>query len=368
MNRGRIRLVSIERFEQEVRALADLGAVDLDWDRPPRHLLLKIHAGEESWPLIYRLAGRREGKEEREEQMRFTAAREGRPLPGVSARRRRRSWKREKPAYMLERAKLLVTLLDEISANQAPMLERELSIRCLGDSKRFEKSFRKTVTDLLIKYGDREYPLDTMEDPSNAREKQMIVLSEHQIEPNPSYLYLKGNAELTWRDGRRIQIYPDFPVAFLTGGLKEVCHIHVMDDTVLTVENLTAYNRIDEKNCFCLFLSGYHKAGMEKLLREIGEDNPGLTFRHFGDLDPGGIAIFEHLRKKTGLPFEPWHMGTEDLERFRAYGKPLEAFDMEMIQRLSDHPRWEMVVRRMAEEGFKLEQEVIAWFLYGAAD
>jgi len=135
---------------------------------------------------------------------------------------------------------------------------------------------------------------------------------------------------------------------------------------VLTVENLTAYHRVCEPEGLCLFLSGFHQAGMEKLLRLLHQGNPGLTFRHFGDLDPAGIQILKHLQNRTGLPIQPWHMGLEDLETYQAWGKPLEAYDLAALQKLKEDREWAPVARWMATRQLKLEQEWIAWSLYGS--
>ena len=361
---ARISVEEIQRFETEVRMLEQLGAVKTEWPGCPDHTLKAIYAREEAWDLIYQLADRRELREETAEQLDFyqhagkeTAAR------GFCAEECRRLEAGKKPRYALARARTLAELLDAIEENDQPLLERELSIRFFGDSKTFEKCYRKTVTDLLLACSGRSYPLETLENPDNAREKQILILSEYGIEPNPSYLYLKGRGELIWEDGRKVPIYPDLPTAFLAADLGRLRQIRLESDFVMTVENLTAYNRLSLPKGTLLFLSGYHTTGMEKLLRRIGAEHPELTYYHFGDLDPSGLEIFERLREKTGLPFQPWHMGVADLERFRDYGKPLEKYDQEKMKRLSRNPRWAEVTDWMVLNQLKLEQEIVAWFL-----
>ena len=49
----------------------------------------------------------------------------------------------------------------------------------------------------------------------------------------------------------------------------------------------------------------------QALLQRIARENPGLSWHHFGDLDPDGLAIAGHLIRKTGLPFQLCAMGVQ---------------------------------------------------------
>ncbi len=378
---GTASIEDAERFEREMTELEQLSLVSLRWARRPLHLLEEILPREDAWPSLYEMTGRREKKDLVAEQMAFyrTAGKTKVSRRFCEAETERLSSGR-KPRIPFEKAPLMVDLLDTVVKNQDLLLERELSMLFFRDSKTFEKSYRKSIVDLLLEYGDHPYALERMEDPSNQREKQILVLSEHWIEPNPSYLFWKGDAELLWtrnagrprekdakparNEVRILRTYRDLPQAFPTGSLSQLEHIRVHADFVLTVENLTAYHRVKEPRGLCLFLSGFHTKGMECLLRKIGEDNPGIRFLHFGDLDPFGLEIFENLKAGTGLPFEPWLMGLPELEKYQAYARPLETYDLDRLPGLLTHPLWAPAARWMADHGMKLEQEWIAFKEY----
>ena len=382
---GTASVEDVERFEREMIQLEHLNLLTLRWARRPLHLLEAILPREDAWPAIYDLARRREKNDLVAEQLTFyRSAGETEVSQRFCAAEAEKLARGRKPAFPPEKAALLVDLLDTVVTNQGLLLERELSMRFFSDSKTFEKSYRKPLVDLLLAYGDRAYPLERMEDPANQREKQILVLSEHGIEPNPSYLFWKGDAELIWKKepgqlgtvttesvadgGRVLRTYRDLPQAFLTGSLDHLEHIRVHADFVLTVENLTAYHRVREPRGLCLFLSGFHTTGMEKLLRKIGEDNPGIRFLHFGDLDPTGLQILENLKAGTGLPFEPWHMGLPELEKYREYARPLESYDRDKLPALLAYPLWAPIARWMTENNLKLEQEWIAFQEYSGQE
>lgn len=68
----------------------------------------------------------------------------------------------------------------------------------------------------------------------------------------------------------------------------------------MTVENLTSFHRLEREHIFYLFLSGYHTRTKQALLQQIARENPGLSWHHFGDLDPDGLAIAGASDPKDG--------------------------------------------------------------------
>ena len=355
-----------DRFEWEMEELAREGLVELDWDTPPRHELKAIRAREDAWEAIYRQLGRKDARARTREQLDFYHNAGTTEVTRRFARtEEERLNNRRKPRYPMEKARLLIELTDRIWNNRQFLLERELSMAVFGDSKAFENTWRKPAVDLLMQYGEREYPLEQAKNPDSEREKQAIVLAAHGIEPNPSYIYVKGGITLCFQDGTEMRIPRGAAAGIQTPALEKLIRVSTDASFVMTVENLTAYHRVDEPEGLCLFLSGFHQTGMEKLLRQIAADRPDLRWFHFGDLDPAGIQILQRLRRGTGLPIAPWHMGMEDLERWQRWGKPLEAHDLPRLRGLSEDPEWAEVAAWMEDHQLKIEQERIAWELYG---
>ena len=160
-------------------------------------------------------------------------------------------------------------------------------------------------------------------------------------------------------------------IAFSTRSLKDITEITVYGKKVITVENLTSFHRDDFGNDEALiYLGGYHNSVKREFLHKLYTENKGLAYEHFGDIDAGGFYIYEHLRRKTGIPFRTRNMDAETLERYAPYTKKLTVNDIDRIKRLLakyengeiENPEGKKItetLRRMLEKNVKLEQEAV---------
>ena len=210
----------------------------------------------------------------------------------------------------------LVQFLKENQEKQRTTLEREMSEAVLHDSKQWEKIYRKKVCGILEHTGRYDEPLAELEE---ERERQTALLEEFYIYSNPAYIYLKGDARICLEDGRKLRIHHDLPMSIPFETFQKAKSIQIQDVALMTVENLTSFHRLEREHIFYLFLSGYHTRTKQALLQRIARENPGLSWHHFGDLDPDGLAIAGHLIRKTGLPFQLCAMGVQELQRFQTY-------------------------------------------------
>ena len=253
----------------------------------------------------------------------------------------------------------LVQFLKENQEKQRTTLEREMSEAVLHDSKQWEKIYRKKVCGILEHTGQYDEPLAELEE---ERERQTALLEEFYIYSNPAYIYLKGDARICLEDGRKLRIYHDLPMSIPFETFQKAKSIQIRDAALMTVENLTSFHRLEREHIFYLFLSGYHTRTKQALLQRIARENPGLSWYHFGDLDPDGLAIAGHLIRKTGLPFQLCAMGVQELQRFQTYAKPLEAPDRAKAEAMiKQGSSYAGILRYMLEHNCKLEQEIISW-------
>ena len=190
----------------------------------------------------------------------------------------------------------LVQFLKENQEKQRTTLEREMSEAVLHDSKQWEKIYRKKMCGILEYTGRYDEPLAELEE---ERERQTALLEEFYIYSNPAYIYLKGDARICLEDGRELRIYHDLPMSIPFETFQKAKSIQIRDAALMTVENLTSFHRLEREHIFYLFLSGYHTRTKQALLQRIARENPGLSWHHFGDLDPDGLAIAGHLIRKT---------------------------------------------------------------------
>jgi hypothetical protein len=193
------------------------------------------------------------------------------------------------------------------------------------------------------------------------------ILSEYQILHMPSYIYLKGQAEVALgvQENKAINIG-----AFKNGlgfsfTASELAKMQIKADNrkihkVYTIENLTSFFRFSSQDSIVIYLGGYHNEARRTLLKRIWQALPQAQYFHFGDIDAGGFYIYHHLTEKTGIPFHYYHMDIQTLQKYSAYCKPLTINDrkrlMDLAQKYQENTE---TISYMLEHNVKLEQECI---------
>ena len=86
-----------------------------------------------------------------------------------------------------------------------------------------------------------------------------------------------------------------------------------------------------------------------------------LVYLHFGDIDPDGFLILEHLNQNCGIEANPVYMGIEELEKYNSYVKQLTDNDRKKTEKLISQGKHINVLKYMLEKNIKLEQEIVAY-------
>lgn len=220
---------------------------------------------------------------------------------------------------------------------------RDFSVRVFGDSKVFEKIKHK-VTKLLIQYGD--FP------------QEETILEDLNIVKNPGHVYIKGSGIITI-SGQSIDLSAlNGDIAISSVLLRSIDRIKITGSRVITIENLTTFNHFFQPDTFALYLGGYHNSHRRNFIRKIYEQNPQISYYHYGDIDAGGFYILLHLREKTGIRFLPYQMDTDTLRKYAAYTKPLTDCDRKRLNHLVES-EFSDTVTYMLEHNCKLEQEAL---------
>lgn len=251
----------------------------------------------------------------------------------------------------------ILKLLKYVLENNSDIMERELSVAVLGDTKLFEKSYKSRICSIIEEYGELELDLSALD----KKEKEKVILEEYQVFSNPSYIFFKGNVDIHYIDGSSISATPDNPIAILSESIARIEMIKVNSNRIVTVENLTSYNRINDNKSTFIYLSGYHNTAKQRFLKKIAEYNSGVSWFHFGDIDPDGYYILKNLVEKTGIAFVPLYMDVVQLKNYRQYCKPLEKNDMVKANSLLKVHFYDEVMEFMLANNCKLEQEIISW-------
>ncbi len=347
----------VRDFESQMKELEDRGLLTVQSGQGE---IKKLTADPQRWESYYEILHITEKRirEQRQIKLYTSFLGEGGSLERFCTDQIRRLEEGKKPRYSWEEASAVLKLWKFLLKNREGLLERELSIAVLGDSKSWQEKYRAKVCRLLQQYEDLGDLLSGVDD---KRERERIILGEYYISSNPSFVFFKGNAKLLFHDGQELKISLDMPMAFTDNTLKNLRSLKIMDKTVMTVENLTSFHRMKKEGIFYIFLSGYHNSVKQKLICEIDRDNEMLEWRHFGDIDPDGFYIIEHLKRGTGIEFMPAYMDTSYLMRYDPYTKPLEENDIRKARTLSQQGKYVEVMGYMLKEKKKLEQEIISW-------
>lgn len=221
--------------------------------------------------------------------------------------------------------------------------ERDFSVRMFGDSKRF-KELESRVLTVINEYGD--YP------------NRDSILGELNLLKNPSYVYVKGQGSIRFGEQTLDLSKLSSDIAISSESLADVTSIKVLSKSVITVENLTSFYTFPSDQMLVVYLGGFHNRVRRDFLKQIQKMNEGAKFYHFGDIDIGGILIYEHLKRKTGIDFEPYEMSVSNLIKYKKMTKALTENDRKRGKSLVDGP-WRELVVYMLEHDCKLEQEAI---------
>lgn len=253
----------------------------------------------------------------------------------------------------------LLLLCRSLLENEEEIYVRDFSVRLFRDSKRVEKLASKAKA-LLFQYS------------GDAFVEKENVLEECGVVNTPTYICMKGNAKLYLRDQMIDLSRMQGDIALSTASLKEVTRVEICGNRVLTIENLTTFHdySVEKDGDFVIYLGGFHNRTKRDFLKFLYQDNPMQKYRHFGDIDAGGFYIFEHLKRRTGIPFETIHMNVSTLKRHAVDCKRLTETDRKRITHLlellstrqsqeSNTEDYSETLRYMLEHDCKLEQEAL---------
>ena len=120
-------------------------------------------------------------------------------------------------------------------------------------------------------------------------------------------------------------------MALSSACIKEIADFEITDTKIMTVENLTSFNRIKEDDIFYIFLSVYHNSAKQNFIKKIHSQNQEKKYLHFGDIDPDGFYILQDLRTKTNINFVPYKMGIAQLERDVKWGRTYDFLILMML-------------------------------------
>lgn len=352
---------SIEDFEKELNVLKTENLIEIEI-KDRRVIKIKAETSDDIWFKIRSFLGVKEKKVLQQEELDFykNSLSKNIIIANFCKAQISRIELNKKAVYPLEESANIIKLLEYILSNHPEILERELSIEILHDSKLWEKSYRTKVCKILHESGKFNETVDGLE---NTKEIYDTILENLNVYKNPSYIYFKGKATIKFADGRILDVMQNKALALPSTEVSNIDEIDILNKSVMTIENLTSFNRVRGTDIFFLYLSGYHNSVKQILLKKIFNQNQSknILYYHFGDIDPDGFYILDNLRKKTGIDFKPFCMDVENLKKYRNYAKPFESNDVKKAESLIAVGKYVDVATFMLNNKIKLEQEIISW-------
>lgn len=280
---------------------------------------------------------------------------------GMSRERFKREWRDLLPA---------LTAAAGLARGVAPAWERVVSERLLDDSKILGR-VRSLVVGVLVRADPRWEGLPP--------EEATDLLEAYGVRRKPGLIRCAGAATLSV--GSSIYRIQDFvPVAHLPDAWSDAWVNAIVDagvQQVTTIENEYPFlsyveesggpEGLGERHEIALYTAGFPTPSLVGTLASLAGRAPGISFRHWGDADVGGIRIWWFLRsrlqrslgffrttaewvtaegKRGGRPLSGAERGA--LARLKAEIEPVEGDDVAMARG---------VISALLEGGVKLEQE-----------
>lgn len=262
---------------------------------------------------------------------------------------------------------LVKTLLFLPTMDEGTM-KRVLSHQLFNDTKYIEKHVQSRLVSIYKRFGDIE--LDT----------DIEYLDSIGIVENPQISLVSGPLIFN-------SINSSVDVAELPGGIglsfETIKELEIKDinaKAILFIENLTAYHEFlngkivedtlssskftNTDHILTIYTGGYPHHGLRKLLYKlkgfIQQSNNSVEVYHWGDIDYGGILIFEHLRRNYFSYLKPLFMDEYTYNKYLEYGmqfSPEYANKLTALLNDDSYDLWHKLIEALLRNKIRLEQE-----------
>lgn len=252
------------------------------------------------------------------------------------------------------REHLIRAILALPRADEDIIPKRVFSQRVFGDSKYFERAIEAALLVLLRRF--TEEPCE-----SDAEYLDMAGIGGHQ-----GKVWVAG--EMLFSLHGRTYALADFSGGMgLTHETIAAMKIEKLPHSILTVENLTnaeALARSTGEKRLLIYTAGFPNRTAQAFLAKIADARTSSVIQHWGDLDYGGIRIFEYLHAQFFSDLKPYRMDAETFRSYFPFAQELNAAQRKRLTGLlerEDFAAWHELIRLMLDAGKWVEQEVMLW-------
>lgn len=231
-----------------------------------------------------------------------------------------------------------------------PIYKRIFSKKYLGDSKLFERELESYAVSAARKYCDLV----------DENMKSQEVLTQLYIDDYATELALKGDLTIE-TDGRPIDLSAFRYGALLNSSMLKHTTIPAGQaiKKIITVENKANYMTIPyEEGSLIIFSHGYFSPLEREFLITLRQSLSSVEteYYHTGDLDYGGVRIFQYIQTSIFPALKPYQMDPETYDTYAAYGTPIEPSKLKKLKTLQ-YPPLQPLINRICQDGLGIEQE-----------
>ena len=248
----------------------------------------------------------------------------------------------------------LFLCLNAVAAQQEFIWERVFSARVFHNSKTFQNEYKNSIVTILKNYSpyyEEEIDAETL-------------LAAHNIHSYAQTLEWKGCLEYRLNNGNVVDTDENTYGTAINSQTME--HASVTDlsgcKRIMTIENKANYeSMIFSEETLYIYCHGYFTPKEVRFLKKIPElADADCEFLHWGDMDYGGISIFQFIKKNVFPELKPYKMDRTAFEEALKDGagivlehktrKKLEAKDAGLLEELK---------QVILETGKTIEQELV---------
>lgn len=249
--------------------------------------------------------------------------------------------------------------IDEIIGSGTIMYKRVFSKKYVGNSKTFGEEAQEHIIQTIRKYWDE---IDDAMDAQTILEQVFIKEYAQELEVKGPLCIEIENCAL----GKKICINTGdflFGTVLNSATLENSRILPEQPEIqrVMTIENKANFISAPyDEHTLYIFSHGYLSPKERDFLIQLQEvleqGENQVEYLHSGDLDYGGIKIFEYEKKRIFPKLKPYQMDVETFDRYIQYGEPIKPETLGKIKALNVS-EFSRLIDRILETGKGIEQE-----------
>lgn len=238
---------------------------------------------------------------------------------------------------------------------EEPVIKRIFSKQHLKDSKMFERHLERHIVTVA-----RKYCPEITEDMDSRTVLEQLMIEEYSQE-----LAVKGPLKLKiWRgaEAKRVDL-SDFLFGTVLNSQTLKHAVVELDQPglkkVVTIENKANYISMPfEPDTLYVFSHGYFSPLDREFLKKVRRALSGkqVEYYHSGDLDFGGVKIYEYIQKQIFPEVKPLKMDVATFEKYQDYAENIGKETLEKLKQ-TQIPDLDDLIQKMIDTGKGIEQE-----------